>query len=244
MLNLRNVVLASALLLALAVGVALADPASDTVEASAEVLAEVANVRLFEPQYKWTPIPSGIHEPETLVEGHSVFVVLDAMGNRTPVEGEVTVTGLVQCEPTLRVGESGPLLTIGGYEVPYVTGIKEASVRCVVDGHVIVTPTVYCQVQGDWECDASVMVPTGMRYPLTAPDGQAGEVVEYAFTATPPGESEPRTFYAFEVPVLAPWLHEDDHLARNMWAPLPLARLDEMGAWDFKFLHADRVEKL
>ena len=242
MLNLRNVTLAAALLLALAVGVALADPASDTLEASGEVLAHVSNVRLFEPEYEWDPIPSGLNDSEQLVEGHAVFVVLEHRGNATAVEGNVTVAGNVECSHRAEVGTSP---WYGG--VPMVTGVREAWARCRAHEHVIVTPTVYCQVQGDWECDAPsapVLVPTGMRAPFLSPDGQRGEVVEYAFTATPPGEEEPRTFYAFAVPVLAPWLHEDDGMERNLWAPLPMGRLREMDVWDFKFLDADAVPRL
>lgn len=242
MLNLRNVALAAALLLALAVGVALADPASDAAEASAEVVARVSNVRVFEPQYDWDPVPSGLHAAESLVEGHSVFVVLEHRGNRTAVEGTVTVAGEVDCDYRAEAGTSPWLLG-----VPMVTGVREAWAKCRAYDQVVVTPAVYCQVQGDWACDAPsapVLVPTGERAAFLSPDGQAGEMVEYAFTATPPGEREPRTFYAYAVPVFDPWVHEDDGATRNLWAPLPLDRLAEMDVWDFKFLRGDAVERL
>ena len=242
MLSLRSVALASALFLALAVGVALADPASDTLEATGEALAAVSNLRVFEPQSRYEPIPAGLKGEETLVEGHSVFAVLDYHGNRTEVEGNVTVTGEVDCDYR---AEAGTTPWYAG--LPMVTGVREAWLRCRVHDQVIVTPTVYCQAQGDWECDAPgapVLVPTGARTPFQGPDGQSGELVEYAFSATPPGEAEPRTYYAFGVPILEPWVHLDDGAQRNLWAPLPLARLEQMDVWDFKFLHADAVRRL
>lgn len=240
--SLRSLALAAALSLVLAVGVALADPARDAAEVSAEVVARVSNVRLFEPQYRWEPIPSGLHAEESLVEGHSVFVVLEYEGDATAVEGNVTVAGEVECDYRAEAG-TAPWLA----DLPMVTGIREAWAKCRVHDQVIVTPAVYCQVQGDWDCDAAaapVLVPTGERTWFQAPDGQRGEMVEYAFSATPPGEREARTFYAFAVPVFEPWVHEDDGLQRNLWAPLPLDRLHEMDVWDFKFLRGDAVPRL
>lgn len=242
MLSLRHVAPASAMLLALAVGAALADPASDAAEVTAEVLARVEDVRVFEPQYRYEPIPVGLRGEEQLVEGHSVFVVLEFAGNRTEVEGNVTVTGEVECDYR---AEAGTTPWYAG--LPLVTGVREAWARCRVHDQVVVTPTVYCQVQGDWDCAtpaAPVLVPTGVRTPFQSPDGQWGEMVEYAFTATPPGEREPRTYYAFAVPILHAWVHEDDGATRNLWAPLPLGRLEAMDVWDFKFLHADALPRL
>lgn len=240
--SLRAVALASALTFALAVGVALADPASDAAEVVAEVLARVSDLRVFEPRYEAEPIPSGIHSAERLVEGHSVFAVLDFHSNATPVEGNVTVAGEVDCEYRAEVGTTP---WYGG--LPMVTGVREAWARCRVHDQVVVTPSVYCEVQGDWECDAPsalVLVPTGVRTAFQSPDGQWGEMVEYAFSATPPGEREARTFYAFAVPIFRPWVHGDDGATRDLWAPLPLGRLEQMDVWDFKFLHLDAVGHL
>lgn len=246
MLNLRNVTLAAALLLAFAVS-AYADPYSDVYEASAEVVAEVGNIKLLEPATRRTNATDPL-ESENLVEGHTVFVTMGIIAQREPVRGNVTVEGFVRCDDAARMNTS--YTTILGVDVPIVTEVEYVKVRCEVYQGLVVTPTIYCQVSGDWNCDppafqnAPVMVPTGAILPYTTPDGQQAEAEELTFVATPPGESEPRSFYAYRVPILLPWIDGGDGLMRNMQAPIPYARLYEMDTWDFKFLYEDAVKRI
>lgn len=256
MLNLRNVTLAAALLLALAVG-AYADPYSDVYEASAEVVAEVSNIKILEPATKrvaWTdPI-----EHENLVEGHSVFVTMEINATRVPVEGNADVIGHVECDVSKGTKTSMYVVTIPmpagqppkTVEVPVVTEVNYVKARCSLYGGLIVTPTIYCQVTGDWDCDppamqsAPVMAPTGRVIPYVTPDGQHAEAEELTFIATPPGEESPRSFYAYRVPILLPWGDAEDFQIRNLQAPIPYDRLFEMDVWDFKFLYEDAVKRV
>lgn len=250
MLNLRHLALAAALILVLAAG-AYADPMSETYEATADVVARVSNLRLFEPAYVWERDSRDL-EPEQLVEGHSTFVTMDVTATRKAVEGFVNVTGMVECEHSGNVTTTpyGVWVPPFGYvDVPFLTGVKDVYLRCHVEERVVATPTIYCQVSGDWDCEAPsamapLMVPTGRVFPFLAPDGQAGTVEELAFSATPEGESEPRTFYAYSFPILRPWQDLDDGAFRNFWAPVPYDALYEMDSWDFKFLHEDGVNRI
>lgn len=250
MLNLRYLALAAALILVLAAG-AYADPMSDTYEATTDVVARVSNLRIFEPAYVWERDSRGL-EPEQLVEGHSTFVTMDVTATRKAVEGFVNISGSIHCERYVNYTDSpyGVWTPFGEVSVPVPTGVNEVYARCQTEDRVVSTPTIYCKVSGDWDCEAPaassmpLMVPTGRVFPFLAPDGQAGTVEELAFTATPEGEAEPRTFYAYSFPILRPWQDLDDGAFRNFWAPIPYDALYEMDSWDFKFLHEDAVNRI
>ena len=246
MLNLRNTALAAALILAFAMS-ANADPYSDVYEASGSVVAEVSNIKLIEPAYKYN-VSKGELVPENLVEGHTVFVTMDIAAEATPVEGHIEVEGYVHCEHEANTTQTSYYLL--GVPVPVVSSVNYVRARCDVYEGLVATPTIYCQVTGDWDCDppafgaAPVMVPTGTILPFVTPDGQQAEAEELTFVATPPGEDAPRSFYAYRVPILLPWVDAEDGLARNMHIPIPYDRLFEMDTWDFKFLHEDSVQRV
>lgn len=243
--NIRMFALAGALLLLIPVGV-LAGPQSDVYQAEAEVEAQVSNIHLLEPQVNGSPINVGVM-PEQVVEGHTTFVTIEARVNATKVEGNVTVDGFVNCEYHGEATTSGKLLGL----LPYVTGVKDVNVHCHVGDRVIITPTLYCQVMGNFQCGSStahfpLLTPTGNVYPFTSPTGQAAYIEEYQFERTMDdgyGGLMTTTYYAWATPILTPWLDEHGH-AQNMMLPMPGDRLDAMPDVDhFSALYEDKVRK-
>lgn len=246
--SIRMFALAGALLLLIPVGV-LAGPQSDVYEVAAEVEARVSNIHLLDPAMNGTPVNVGAM-PEQVVEGHTTFVTLEVAVNGTQVQGNITVDGYVECDKHVDVGTSGGFF-VGGYFVPYPTGVNDAHVACHVGERVIITPTVYCTVMGDFQCGANntnipLLLRTGNVYPFTSPLGQSAYVEEYSFQKTTDdgqGSLVTTTYYAWATPILMPWVNEQGQ-AQNMMLPIPSERLAAMPGVDhFRALYEDKVRK-
>lgn len=256
--------IASAVALALIVSaVALADPlqdpAQDVYEAGIWAMAMIEFVNVVQPEPQYEAHNHTWETPgEQLVEGHTTFVVLNAASseNHTELKGNVTVTGMVRCEDTVR-GDYKPWLSytvpsyvpvVGGdaIAVPFPTGAS-AKVECYVGQQVIITPTVYCHVTGNYGCTTDTqpslptMSPTGRIVPFVAPGGAASYMTEYSFEA-PAEDGWPMTYYAWSVPLVTPWVNEDGE-PQNLFCPIPRDAYDTMGVKDFVPLWADKVPR-
>jgi len=229
--------LAAALLLIVPVGV-FADPMSDVVTTSGRVVAEVKDVHLLGTAYNSTPVPTTLHEREQLVEGHAVFVTLESIANATPMVENVTGNGFVQCGANYQVTKSW--LAVLGRWVPYPTDVNDVYAECSFGSTVIITPSVYCDLENDPRCGtesaAPTMRPDGSFYPFTTPDGQSGYVEEYAFDAGS------RTCYAWSTPILHAWTDPSDGTPQNIQFELPADKLDEMGVDHFFVMYHDAVK--
>jgi len=241
--NIRMFALAGAMLLLIPVGV-LAGPQSDVYEVAAEIEAQVSNLHILDPAVNGTPINAGVMH-EQLVEGHTTFVTIDVVVNGTEVRGNVTVDGYVHCEGQTSLDYSW----WGG--IPYPTSFGGGLGECRVGGRVVITPTLYCTVVGDFQCSANntnlpLMQPTGNVYPFTSPTSESAYVEEYSFQRTTDdgfGGLVTTTYYAWATPILMPWVNEQGE-AQNMIVPIPGERLDAMKDVDhYRVLYEDKVRK-
>jgi hypothetical protein len=243
MINTRMLAIAAALSLLLPLG-ATADPQSTIVQAEARVEAIVTNIQLLQPQLSPAPI-NGTLVGEQVVEGHTTFVTLDAVEKAKPVTGNITLQGFVQCTDYGNATYSW--ITVFGHPIPYPTRVDDVHVRCSVGQTVIVTPSVYCEIDGPPKCgsnDPPALRPDGDVLPFQGPQGEDEYAVEYSFTKLADdgqGGSTERTYYAWATPILDPFVGEDG-LARNMVLPIPEERLGEMPDVDhFRILYGDAV---
>lgn len=240
MINIRMFAIAGALFLILPVGV-LAGPLQDTVSFAAQEAASVTNVDVLRPATKCAPI-SGNLTPEQVVEGHTTFVTLDEISDCKAIEGNVTVDGLVHCETHGSLRTSW--IYVAGVAVPIVTHVDGVREECNVGGRVVVTPTIYCTLTGDAQCNfspantrtAPLLFPTGEVIPLMSPDGQYAYAEEFSFIANG------RTYYAWATPIMRPWLDPAGH-TKDFLVPVPSERLRAMDTNDFKIVFEDQVNE-
>jgi hypothetical protein len=236
------IALATALLLIVPIGV-FADPMSDVVTTGGKVVAEVKDVHLLGTAYNFTPVPTTLHKQEELVEGHTVFVTLENIGNATPMIENITGNGFVQCDTHYEITKSW--VNVLGQWVPYPTDVNDVYAECSFGSTVIITPSVYCDLENDPRCgvddSAPTMRPDGNYYPFTTPDGQSGYVKEYAFQLED-GAGGARTYYAWATPILHPWIDATDGTAQNIQFELPADKLDEMGLDHFFVMYQDAVK--
>lgn len=253
MINKRMLALAGALLLIVPFGLSRADPKSDVYEVQSEIEAQVSNVNLLQPAVNGSPINVGVM-PEQVVEGHTTFVTIEAEVNGTPVNGTVTVDGFVSCTHHGEVTDSGGYwlnTPFGTVFVPYPTGVKDVNVECHVGERVIITPTAYCTVTGDFQCGSNdtnlpLLFATGNIFPFTTPTGESAYAEEYSFDRVVDdgiGGLMTKTYYAWATPILVPWL-DDSGAPQNMRLPMPTERLAEMPDVDhFHALYENKVHK-
>ena len=240
MINIRMFAIAGALFLIVPVGV-MAGPLQDTVDAAVQEGASVTNIDVLRPAQKCAPI-SGDLRPEQLVEGHTTFVTMDAVSDCKVLEGNVTVDGLVHCETHGSLRTSW--IYVAGVAVPIVTHVDGASEECNLGGRVVVTPTIYCTLTGDAQCNfspantqsAPIMFPTGNSIPVMSPDKQYGYAEEYSFAA---GD---RTYFAWATPIMRPWIDPAGHM-KDFLVPVPAERLREMDTSDFHIVFEDQVHE-
>lgn len=232
MLNLRMLAVASALFLFVPVGVLANGPQQDVIEVTGDVVAEVSDIILVEPK----PKPHAASYPlasEQLVEGQSVFVTMDAVTEVEDLEGNVTIEGFARCENSAKVSYSW------WYGIPVPTKVEDVRAECHVGERVVFTPTIYCTLAGQPQCGTSggpldgapPMTPTGHLVNVDTPAGDRAYAEELSFTMREPdgaGGWHERTYYAWAVPVLKPWIGGDGK-PKNVWLPIPEARLAQMG---------------
>lgn len=236
MINLRMIGLASALLLLLPIGVmAMPDGAEESsseddgsvLDGYQEVTAAVYDVVLAQMPREKVYDPASFREEEQLVEGHTVFVVIELEYDLADTNGTVDIMGMVDCDA--RATYSGP--TFLGIPLPERIDRVEAS--CRVDEHVVVAPDPFANPP------LSSPQPTGRLIPFHVPGvGHAyAEELSYPVARTDAsGWTETETFYAWKVPIWQPWI--DAHgRPKNFYAPLPEDKLREMGESDFEVYH-------
>lgn len=232
MINLRMIGLASALLLLLPIGV-MAMPDDDAPDDGSgvggyeELTATVYDVVLAEMPREKVYDAGSYHEEEQLVEGHTVFVVLDVTYRFNDTNGTVDIMGMVDCKA--EASYSGP--TFLGIPLPErVDGVHAG---CRVDEYVLVAPDPFAYPP------LAAATPTGRLLPFDVPGvGRAyAEEMRYPVRLqAPDGASETATFYAWKVPIWQTWT--DAHgRPKNFYAPLPEDKLAEMGVGDYKVYH-------
>lgn len=231
MISLRMLGIASALLLLLPIGVA-AIPYGDegegtVVEGTQEVVAEVYDVVLANLPEERELDPSTLQEPEQLVEGHTVFVVIDVKTRPREANGSVDIMGMVEC----RANATYSGRTFLG--IPLPERVDRAQVRCRIDEHVIVSPDPF------QDPPAGRPTATDRLIPFRIPGVGTGYAEEFAYPVVrqrADGSEETLTFYAWKVPIWDAWV--DGHgRPKNFYAPIPEDRLLEMGVGDFKVFH-------
>lgn len=234
MITLRMLAIASAILVSLPIGFALAHHAADhvlvpggeVVNYGLEAAAHVRDITLVEPPGNYDRV-SPEKVSEQLVEGHTVFVTWDIQRVHNATPWSADVVGSIGCDPHVNV--SGEYW---GPDLFWPTRVDEAHVECWANGTVIVTPDPFYDSD---DAQESSMQPTGRTIPFTTPTGQTGHATEYVYEAVSTdwlGESTSRTLYAWSVPVLDPWLHSDGG-TKSWYCPLPVDRLQEMGITTF-----------
>lgn len=237
MITLRMLGLASAMLLLLPIGVSAlpmmghgdddGDDGGSIFEGSQEVVAEVYDVVLAGLPHEKTYEPESLHEQEQLVEGHTVFVVIDLVARAERTNGSVDVMGMVECKANV---------TYSGREfwgILLPEHVESAQVRCRADEHVVVSPDPF------QDPPAARPQRTDRLVPFRIPDGSLGYAEEYSYPVVrqaPDGTEQTLTFYAYKVPIWDQWI--DAHgRPKNWYAPLPEDRLREMGVRDFEAYH-------
>lgn len=230
MINLRMIGLASALLLLLPIGVAALPDGGDeepVLDGYQEATATVYDVVLARLPHEKGYEPESLHEEERLVEGHTVFVVIDVVSYDRQANGSVDIMGMVDCKANAKY--SGP--TFLGIPLPERVDSVEA--RCRVDEHVIVTPDPFN------DPPMAALQPTGRLLPFTIPgvgQGYAEELQYPVQRQDAHGATETAIHYAWKVPIWGSWLDADGR-PKNFYAPLPEDRLLEMGVQDFEVYH-------
>lgn len=239
MINIRMFAIAGALFLILPVGVYAADPLQDQVDAAVYEAASVTDIDVLRPAVRCAPI-TGELQPEQVVEGHTTFVTLEARSDCEAIEGNVTVDGLVHCETHGSLRTSW--IYVAGVAVPIITHVDGVSEECMVGGRVVVTPTIYCTLTGDAQCNfsptnmatAPLMFPTGEVIAVMSPDGQLGYAEEFSF------QNGAETYYAWATPIMRPWLDPAAQV-KNFLVPVPTERLREMDTNDFHIIFEDQA---
>lgn len=233
MITLRMLAIASALLVGLPVGFVLADhaighvqtPGGEVVNYGLEAAATVTDITLLEPPARYDRYEA-LNAPEQLVEGHTVFVTWDIQLVKNVTNWTMDIVGNVDCQDHVNAsGEYwGPVL--------WPTRVDEAHVECEAFGQVFVTPDPFVDSQ---RSEATPLTPTGEYVPYTTPAGETGYATEHVYEVTSTdwlGQTTTTTYYAWSVPIMQPWMHEDGK-PRSWYCPLPVDRLQEMGVSSF-----------
>lgn len=234
MINLRMIGIASALLLLLPIGVMAMPEGGDEgngddplLEGYQELTAAVYDVVLAQMPRERDLDPASLHEEERLVEGHTVFVVIEVTSHANQTNGTVDIMGMVDCEA--RATYTGP--TFLG--IPLPERIERVEASCRVDEYVIVAPDPFSNPP------LAAAQPTGRLVPFRVPGvGHAyAEELSYPVSTTDAsGWTTTETFYAWKVPIWQPWI--DAHgRPKNFYAPIPEDRLLEMRVNDFEVYH-------
>lgn len=235
MVTLRMLAIASALLVSLPVGFALADhaighttvPGGEVVRGTLEAYAEVTDIVLADlPQAYDRAV---VHNaPEQLVEGHTVFVTWDIKLVPNVTNWTADIAGDVSC--AANTSTSGPQV-LG---LPFPNRVDRARLECQAGGVIFVTPDPFYDSSNTYQ--QSSMQPTGSLVPYTTPDGQRGHATEYVYDLIAVdwlGEATVQTLYAWSVPLMEPWMHADGR-TKSWYCPLPGERLQEMGIATFR----------
>lgn len=234
MINLRMLALASALLLLLPVA-AWAYPSGDemVVEGGAQGVLEITDVALAELGDPRTVEPNSTFGHEQLVEGHTVFAVIDIRTTVVNTSGNFTVDGLVSCSYHAE-GESRSFLGL----VSYPTHVDRVEVDCLEQHRVVVMPSPVAQ-----SSSMSPLTPNGDVLRYVTPKGEVGYADEYTFVeswTTPDGREHHATRYAWGTDVMHPWTTRAGH-EKNVLLPLPPDRLVEMQARNFEMVDASAL---
>lgn len=241
MINLRMLAIASAILLALPVGMAAWDEYGSGTEndertvvgSTLEAVATVTDVVLAELPREKIYDPASFREKENLVEGHTVFVTIDLEYRFNQTNGTIDIMALVECKANTRF--TGPVysLPFGLGEVTIPNRVEEAHAECRVHDEVIVSPDPFQNPP------LARPTPTGRDVPFNAPNGQPAVAREYSYPVRidmPDGTARYETFYAYGAPLMEPWVDHQGRL-KSFFCPLPEDRLVEMGVSDYQVYH-------
>lgn len=231
-MNLRMIALASAMLLAVPLGVA-AQP-WEAFGLWGNVSATVQNVEVFDWPDKKVYDPTSFQVPEQLVEGHTTFATIEMRSNRTELEGNVSIAGYVRCDDEVEwEWEGAPI---------FITRVRKAHVECTVGQRVIVTPDPFTGDPGYIPIGGTSAEPTGRILPFTPPGQPPTYAEELVYTQTlqdETGRVTQRTLYAWATPILPTF--ETPTGPKNFLMPIPLDRIYEMDVRDYSVvLEADR----
>ncbi|HEX2022347.1 MAG TPA: hypothetical protein VHH36_06510 [Candidatus Thermoplasmatota archaeon] len=208
----------------------------DAFELWGEVVATVRDVRIVSPPAGSAPAPETYQTDEQLVEGHSVYAVLDIRREVVPPEeGNVTISGLVECH------HDGKISTVSwepipGLVIPLPTRVDSVDVRCRVGETVVVVPDPFSQ--GASSGSVSPLVPTGDVLIYDTPLGVRTYAEELTFTLErldARGRPETKAFTAWRVPILDPWVDAEGRL-QNFLLPMPVRRVAENDARGYEAL--------
>lgn len=233
MITLRMLWIAVAILVGLPLGFGLADhaighitvPGGEVVSLAGHTAATVTDIILADPPQTYKR--AAVHNwPEQLVEGHTVYVQLLIPLIPDVENFSVDIIGDISCQH--HVNASGPYF-LG---IPIPNRVHEAHVECRFGETVVVTPDPFYDSNRTYQTS---MEPTGVEIPFVAPNGIEGVATEYRYWSIEEdwlGVQTAHVRYAWAVPVMDPWVHEDGSLKR-WYCPIPLARMEEMGVTHF-----------
>jgi hypothetical protein len=196
----------------------------DYIEYSGRVSGYVENITFADPPPPRHEYPPSNLTREQLVEGHTTFVTLQRTPKAIEREGNVNITGYLNCQYGVDANTSFLL----GF-VPVPRTINHAWVDCGNGARVVITPGLAATQS------ASPLTPTGTYIPCETPDGQQGYAEELVFTANealPDGTLMAREYHAWATPVMTTWTHHDG-TTKNFWMPLPRDKLEAMGIHEF-----------
>lgn len=237
MVTLRMLGIASALLVAIPVGVGLADHTPDHVlvqggevaNAGLHAAGTVTDVVLLD---TFTTYDREFVSdwPEQLVEGHTVFVTLETRLVPNVTNWTADIVGNVDCETHV----SGEGSFFGNLPI-IPRRINEAHAECEAHGVVFVTPDPFYN-SSQQSSYSTQMEPTGEEIPFVAPNGIAGVATEYSYEVIQvdpwTGQQTSATWYAWSVPIIEPWTHTDGS-TKTWFCPIPVARIYEMDVTHF-----------
>lgn len=242
MITLRMLGIAVAILVGLPIGFGLADhavghvtvPGGEVFDMSGDVAATVTDIVLADPPQTYER--AKVHDwPEQLVEGHTVFVQL--IIPLLPIEENFTVDIIGDINCVNHFNASGPYFM----GIPIPNRINEAHVECHFGETVVVTPDPFYDSNDTYQTS---MRPTGIEIPFVAPNGIEGVAREYEYFSVSEDSMGQQTAvqrYAWAVPVIEPWYHEDGTLKR-WYCPVPVERLEQMDITHLRGFVVDKAE--
>ncbi|GEM_PF-4565898 len=235
MVNVRMLALASALLLLLPLYAWAApdpsDPTSLLVEGGAKQLLTVSNVTLVQPPQQRVVDPNSTYGHERLVEGHTVFAVIDLKSSPVADEGSIDISAMVNCTAETRVHYDRFL------GVPIPDGVETTTLQCLENATLVAIPD---PISTSDSASMSPLAPDGEVYRYVTPTGEVGYETEYSYEyrhADAGGHWRSETRYAWAVSPSKPWT-DASGASKDVYVTLPTARLEQMGVRSFHVLDA------
>lgn len=230
MVNVRTIALASALLLFVPL-YAWADPNPDDptsylVEGGAKQVLTVSNVTLVQPPQDRAVEPGSTSQREQLVEGHTVFTVIEVRTRPVDDGGTINVSAVVECSAQTQIHYDRFL------GVPIPDGVETTTAACLENATLVAVPDPVPLSSG---ARVSPLAPDGVQIRYQTPTGEAGYETEYVYQVQQDGRTQTR--YAWGVQPAKPWT-DASGAPKNLFVSLPVDKLVQMGVRSFHVVDA------